>query len=145
MNWRALNPSVPRAWLMLIAGLLWCAVGVVLWVRALGWLRDLHAAMLLPILLGSALGVIAHLTMFVRIARKNLRRLRALPSRACVFAFQAWRSYLVIAFMIALGLALRISPMPKHVLAVLYTAIGSALILSGSVVGKAAFSASKPS
>jgi hypothetical protein len=111
-----------------------------LWLRAFEWLHDLRAPMLLPSLLGAGLGVVAHLTMFLRIARKNLARLRAYPPRVCLFAFQAWRGYLMIGLMIGLGVALRHLPIPRHTLAVLYGAIGTALILSGSTVGRAAFS-----
>jgi hypothetical protein len=140
MSWRALKPSVPRPWLIALAGVLWCAVGAMLWARAIAWSLDLHSSMVLAVLPAVVLGVVAHATMFLRIARKNLVRLRALPPRPCIFAFQAWRGYLVIAFMIGLGIALRYSPIPRHTLAVLYGAIGTALILSGAVVGKAALS-----
>jgi hypothetical protein len=136
MNWRAFNPSVPRPWLIAVAGVLWCAVGVMLWLHAIVWLRDLRGEMALPLSLGLGLGIIAHLALFARIARKNLARLRSYPPRACLFAFQAWRGYLMIALMIALGLLLRHLPIPTHYLAVGYIAIGTALILSGVLVGK---------
>jgi hypothetical protein len=140
MSWRALNPSVPRSWLIAIAGLLWCAVGGMLWLHSVDWLRDLRGAMAVPLALGLGLGVIAHLLLFSRIARKNLARLRSYPPRACLFAFQAWRGYLMITIMIALGVLLRHSSIPRHYLAVGYTAIGTALILSGLLVGKACVS-----
>ena len=41
-----------------------------------------------------------------------------------------WRSYLLIPFMIILGVILRHSPVPRLYLAVLYLAIGTALFLS---------------
>ena len=137
VTWRTLNPAVPRSWLIAIAGLLWCAVGVMLWLHAGAWLRDLGREMALPLGLGLGLGVLAHLTLFARIARKNLARLQAFPPRACLFAFQAWRGYLIIALMIALGVTLRPLPIPPHYLAVGYSAIGTALILSGLLVGRA--------
>jgi hypothetical protein len=137
MNWRALNPAVPRSWLIALSGLIWCAVGAMLWARAAGWLWDLRAEMLLPIALGLGLGLLAHLALFARIARKNIARLLAYPPRACLFAFQAWRGYLIIVFMVGLGLFLRRSPVPVHWLAVAYGTIGTALILSGALVGSA--------
>ncbi len=66
---------------------------------------------------------------FGDIAQKNIQRLRRLPDRGCFFAFQAWKSYLIIMVMIALGVTLRHSSIPKHFLAVAYTAIGGALIV----------------
>ena len=131
MNWGSLKPAVPRAWLAAIAGSLWCAVGVMLCARAVDWLQDFHDALALPLGAGGlVLGVLAYLLMFSKIARKNIARLGSFPARACVFAFQGWRGYGIIAFMVALGVALRHSPIPRHYLAVAYLAIGTALTLS---------------
>jgi len=67
---------------------------------------------------------------FSRVALKNIDRMRRLPAKACFFAFQAWKSYFLIAFMIALGITLRHSPVPRSFLAVIYFTIGGALFLS---------------
>jgi hypothetical protein len=72
--------------------------------------------------------------MFARIARKNSARLESLPARVCVFAFQGWRGYGIIVFMVGLGITLRHSPIPKHWLAVAYLAIGTALVMSSFVI-----------
>ena len=48
----------------------------------------------------------------------------------CFFAFQQWHSYPLVAFMIALGVFLRHSALPKPYLAILYTGLGSSLFLS---------------
>ena len=53
-----------------------------------------------------------------------------MADKSCVFAFQAWKSYLIIAFMIGLGIFLRHSAFPRHYLAVIYLAVGLALLLS---------------
>ena len=47
-----------------------------------------------------------------------------------MFSFQAWKSYLLVAFMIALGITLRHSALPRPILAGVYLAIGGALFLS---------------
>jgi uncharacterized protein with PQ loop repeat len=135
MSWSALKPAVPRAWLAAIAGLVWCGVGVMLCVHAVGWLRALHDALELPLGAGGlVLGIAAYILMFSRIARKNTTRIASLPARVCLFAFQGWRGYGIIAFMIALGVVLRHSPIPKHYLAVAYLAIGIALVMSSVVL-----------
>jgi hypothetical protein len=67
---------------------------------------------------------------FARMAEKNIQRIEDLPSRPCLFAFQSWTSYPLVAFMISLGLALRASPLPKPLLAGLYLAIGGGLFLA---------------
>jgi hypothetical protein len=47
-----------------------------------------------------------------------------------VFSFMPWKSYILITIMIVMGATLRHSALPKPYLAALYSAIGTALILS---------------
>jgi len=70
---------------------------------------------------------------FRRLARQNIERIKQLNDRACLFSFLAWRSYAVVAVMIAGGVLLRHSAIPKHWLAVLYGAIGGGLFLASFV------------
>jgi len=116
---KKLNPAVSKYWLIALAGLMWSGVGIML-------LR-------LAVSLGS-LGIISALTAyrygFSKIALKNIARLCLLPNKYCIFAFQTWKGYLIIIFMIMLGITLRYSLIPKHFLAVIYAAIGGALFLS---------------
>ena len=48
----------------------------------------------------------------------------------CVFSFMTWKSYVIVAVMVAMGALLRHSPIPKPYLAILYIGIGLALLLS---------------
>ena len=116
---------------MALAGLMWSVVGVVLCHLAYVWLKAVPWSRALP--LGS-LGLVFALAFyrypFSKTALKNIDRLCLLAEKPCIFAFQAWRSYLIIIFMIALGIMLRNSPIPRHFLAVIYTTIGGALFLS---------------
>ena len=56
---------------------------------------------------------------------------RCCPTPSCLFAFQAWKSYLLVALMILIGFGLRHSALPKPFLAVVYLTIGAALIFAG--------------
>lgn len=124
------KPAVPRCWLFVASGGLWSTVGVMMcvsgagWVDQHGWVRG--AGFMLA---GFILALIAARWGFSGQAEKNIRRLRRLPEQGCFFAFQAWRSYFMILGMVILGAALRQSPVPKTILAVLYTAIGGALVI----------------
>jgi hypothetical protein len=82
---------------------------------------------------GAILALVSTLWGFGRIAGRNIRRLRQLPDQRCLFAFQAWKSYLIILFMIGLGIGMRQSSLPKEVLAVVYLAVGGALLLSSTL------------
>jgi len=126
---KAYKPSASRPLLFLTAGLLWTLAGSWLCYLAFSWLKasgvdhwQYHA------LAGAILGIAAYLTVFAQIAKKNIARLKDLPEKSCFFAFQAWRSYLVIILMVSLGVILRHSDIPRHWLAVAYLTIGGALL-----------------
>ena len=126
------NPAESKKWLHLLAGLTWSAVGIMLISLAVRWLRPLswQPALLLAGV-GVFLALIAHRFGFSKLTEKNKRRIESYTTqKVCLFAFQAWKSYPLIAFMIALGITLRSSPIPKPYLAVIYIGVGGGLFLS---------------
>ncbi len=130
MTLKTLKPGVSKNWLIVTAGLMWSVVGLMLCRLAYHWLATNRWKWFAPLeLLGIVLALIAHQFCFSRIARKNIARLSLLTDKTCIFAFQRWKSYLLIALMITLGIVLRNPAVPKPHLAVLYTMIGGALLL----------------
>jgi len=133
---------VDRRWLFAIAGVIWTAVGVLLLAYAATWL----APVALPLELELMAGGLVVAAVFVRfvfygIVRKNITRIDEGPARASAFAFQGWKSYLITAFMIGLGIVLRHSPLPKPGLAVMYEGIGLALLLTSLLYHRRVFDA----
>ena len=125
------KPAVPRNYLLAIAGVMWSAVGLILCWRSYVWLKETHGvSALLLALLGIIFALIVFQFGFSRIARKNIDRIYHSHENACIFSFQAWKSYLIIVVMISLGIFLRRSPIPRQYLAVVYLTIGCALFLS---------------
>jgi hypothetical protein len=130
---RKLNPAVGKQWLQLTAGLMWSGVGIMLiafasrWLKVLDWLTPL-----LIVLAGLALATPIYLFGFSKLALKNIHRIDSLPgSRICIFAFQEWKTYPLVVFMVFLGIYLRIySPIPKPILAILYLGLGFSLFAS---------------
>ena len=125
------KPEVPRRVLPLIAGFMWCGVGTMLSVMAFRWLSDYSGNVWLFAVSGAAFAFIMRRFSFLKIAEKNLDRIAVVPTWRCIFSFISWRSWLLVAFMITLGITLRQSPMPKEYLAVIYMGIGLGLLLSG--------------
>jgi len=125
------KPGVPKSSLLLIAGAMWIIVGVMLDSIVYSWLRT---EQLDDALLAAAIGFVCSLFIhhfgFLRLVDRNLDRILPMEGRRCIFSFMPWKSYILIIIMIALGFLLRHSPIPKLYLAVLYTGIGTALILS---------------
>jgi hypothetical protein len=127
------DPAVDKKWLNLAAGLMWSGVGVMLIAISTRWLHlDNLLTILELVLAGLALGTVIYLFGFSKVARKNIRRIATMPAeRNCIFAFQEWKTYPLVIFMIFLGIYLRVySPFPKPLLAITYIGIGSSLFFS---------------
>jgi hypothetical protein len=126
------NPRVDKKILILIAGILWCGVGVMLISFAATWLSRYEGK---GIIIYYAAGFLAaipiHLFGFLKLADKNLARLLPLKEKRCLFSFITWKSYLVILIMMTMGITIRHSSIPKQYLSVLYNGIGLGLFLSG--------------
>jgi hypothetical protein len=126
------NPAVDKKILVLLAGLMWCGVGVMLITFALKWLSVYEGAgVWVFYLCGFLAAMPIHHFGFLKIADKNLNRLLPLTEKKCVFSFMTWRSYFIVLIMVSLGITLRHSSIPKQYLSILYNGIGLALFLSG--------------
>ena len=127
------EPAVSRNTLRYVAAFVWAAAGLILLGRAVSWLLVPGVATAVAGVCGLALGVLKSRFVFIPMAARNVERIRAISphkEKICLFAFQALRSYFVVAAMIALGIVLRYSPLPRPVLAGIYSAIGIALLLA---------------
>ena len=125
------KPGVTRKTLIIIAGLMWLGVGIMLQVLAYSWLMSESGTVLLVFAgIGIVVALLVHHFGFLKIVDKNLKRLLPLEGERCVFSFITWKSYIMIAVMVSMGLILRHSSLPKHYLAVVYIGIGMALMLS---------------
>jgi hypothetical protein len=125
------EPAVRRVILIRSAAIVWTAVGLYLSARAVLWFADARGLVTPFAMLALLLGFVKGRFLFARLARRNIGRIGELSphkDKICIFAFQAYESYAIIAGMMALGIALRHSSLDRLVLAVIYLAIGSALI-----------------
>ena len=127
----AWKPGVPKSTLLLIAGVMWIVVAIILNWLSYSWLRtESRESALCSLLIGFVGALVIHHFGFLRLVDKNLARIIPMEGSRCVFSFMPWKSYILIMIMIVMGFLLRHSPIPKLYLAGLYTAIGTALILS---------------
>jgi len=124
--------SVPKKYLLLVSGLMWSGVGLMLISLATRWLQDLQfQPHWLIIVLGIIPGILVALFGFTRIVHKNIQRIDEMGTRASVFAFQAWHSYVLIVIMMSMGIYVRQSGLiPMIFKTPGYYTIGTALSLS---------------
>lgn len=132
MEIKKFNPAVDKKILVLLAGIMWCGVGVMLIRYAVIWLdRYNSGGRLLFYIAGFLLAMPIHHFGFLKIADKNLNRLLSLTEKRSVFSFMTLKSYFIVLIMVSMGIGLRHSPIPKQYLSILYNGIGFALFLSG--------------
>ncbi len=120
-----------KKYLILLAGLMWCGVGVMLMTYAETWLNRYPGRGLIFYTAGFLLAMPIHHFGFLRLAGRNIARLLEINGKKSIFTFITAKSYLTIIFMVALGITLRHSAIPKQYLSVIYNGIGLALFLSG--------------
>jgi hypothetical protein len=125
------DPAVDKRILIALSGLLWSIVGLMLCSLAFKWLSQLTLNN--TIWFGAAgivLSLLIHHFGFLKLVDRNIERIISKEGKVCIFAFQPWKSYLIITFMIGMGMILRHSPLPKPYLSIIYVGFGGAMILS---------------
>lgn len=127
MRWR-----VSRRTLLLIAGLVWIIaganilrIGIVTWVDdQREWLFKASEAIVVFLLFFSLI--------FRRLYNKHTARIGQKADRNCPFSFFDVKGWLIMGFMITLGILVRkLHLLPMSFIAVFYTGLSSALILTG--------------
>ncbi len=130
MDLSRFKPSVKKSFLLLIAGFLWSAIGIMMCSMAVVWLISYSEPVWYFFLAGIVFALVVHRFGFLRVVDKNLGRIGPMDPRPCAFAFMSWKSYFLVAVMMTLGITLRHSHIPRKYLSVIYLAIGLALFLS---------------
>src|SRR5664280_3798674 len=92
-----LNVRVDKSVLVLMAGLMWCGVGVLLVSYAVTWLSvctEREQFLLYPVGFLAAMPI--HHFGFLKIADKNLNRILSLTEKTSPFSFMTWKSLSLI-------------------------------------------------
>lgn len=125
------KPAVTKNVLLFLAGFAWICGGIGLLFLAFSWLSLFAAGNLyLFVSMGAGSGLMIHHFGFLKIVDRNLKRILPMERKKCLFSFVSWKSYPIMGVMAVLGIVLRHSSIPREYLAVLYTGIGLAMILS---------------
>src|SRR5450759_3017304 len=97
MNIRKFTPGVDKRILVLLAGLMWCGVGIMLVRYAVLWLSSIDVKEQFYFYTSGLLsGILIHHFGFLKIADKNLKRLLPLTEKKCLFSFMPWKSYIIV-------------------------------------------------
>ena len=127
-----LKPSVPKRLLLFIAAALWTFAGSMLMFKGYKMLDTTTRSLGLKLLIALAGGILFYLKLFSKLSLKHtLRILKMKEAYPCAFSFFNFRSYLVMIFMISMGITLRTTGwIPLPYLAYLYMMMSVPLLLS---------------
>lgn len=128
--------KIKKEKLLIIAGALWGIAGANILRIGITSYIDTAPKRSLPILLGMIALSLVILSgfglMFYRVVKRNTKRILSYPVRRSVFAVFDVKGYLLMAFMMGLGIGLRASNLlPTEFFAVFYSGLGSALLGAG--------------
>ncbi len=125
------KPAVDKRVLVLLAGFMWIGVGTMLLSYAFSWMDTSQGTSAFAFVgIGVVMALAIHHFGFLRIVDTNLRRILPMAGKKCIFSFMTWKSYIIVAVMVTMGVLLRQSSVPRPFLSVLYIGIGLSLILS---------------
>ncbi|MDQ7032913.1 MAG: hypothetical protein Q9M37_09415 [Desulfonauticus sp.] len=103
-----------------------------LMIKAVLFSCPISGSSFISLMLGTSFGFFVFSKLFARIVAKNISRIHQ-KQPACIFAFQSVKSYLIIAFMITLGITIRHFYPNKIALGFIYSAVGISLLKSSFI------------
>ena len=137
--------KIKKEKLLIVAGIVWGIAGVNILRIGLTSFIEIFHQMKLPIFLSmipiSAVILVGFSAMFRKVVLKNTKRILSYSDKKSIFAFFDAKGYLLMFFMMGLGITLRsVNLLPIAFFAVFYTGLGTALLLAGIFFVKNYFS-----
>jgi hypothetical protein len=124
-------PAAPLTAHLFAAGLLWSLVGLGLTVTGAHWILTAGHGWAIPALaLAVAAGLAKARWVLRKTARRTGERIERRGDGRCIGGFLSWKSWLLVAAMMALGRLLRASPLPPLARGAIYAGIGVALAVA---------------
>jgi hypothetical protein len=99
------------------------------------WIRTARPPWI-PVIATSAiaLGFLKARFVLNRSARRVTDRIESRGDGRCIGGFLSWKTWLLVVAMILLGRLLRLSPLPRPILGLIYAAIGFALLAASRLL-----------
>lgn len=127
-NLSRFKPGAPRTVHLLVAAIVWTAVGLLLMIRGGFWLCSVGRSwLLIPSLL---LGTIKSLLILDKTARKSIDRIVRFQDGRCLGSVYSIKTWVLVLLMMSGGCLLRNSSLPRELLGLLYVTVGWGLFFS---------------
>ena len=126
------KPGVPVRIHLFLAALIWSVVGFFLLTN--GFVLISLQGKLWYGVAGLILGTAKTFFILDRVALKNVKRIKDFEDKVCIGSVYSWKTWVLVAAMIALGRILRTTVLPGEVVGLIYIAVGWALMLASRLV-----------
>ncbi len=133
-----LKPGVSRQVRLFLAAAAWTAVGLGLMIAGTRWTlwsdSSLHPVLLVA---AAAVGLTKAFIILKHTANRVIGRIQASGDDRCIGGFFSWRTWILVAIMIAAGTLLRRSHVSRGVVGLVDVAIGIALLAASTLPWRA--------
>ena len=126
------KPGISVRTHLFLAALIWSVVGFFLLIN--GFVLISLQNHLWYGVVGLILGTAKTFFILDRVAQKNVKRIKEFEDKVCIGSVYSWKTWVMVAAMIALGRLLRTTVLPGEVVGLIYTAVGWALMLASRLM-----------
>ena len=133
-----LKPAASQRTHLLLAAIMWTAVGAMLALFGLRWLVHAEHPLLVWLIVAALLlGAVKAIFILRRATARVIGRIETRGDHRCIGGFFSWRTWIAVAVMMVAGWLLRHAGLPPSVLGVIYLAIGAALLMASILLWRA--------
>lgn len=123
--------SLGRRWLFVVAALIWGIPGVIITLKGLGAYGEVASEALWWHLVITAVVLLGFGFMFGRVVARYTSHILALPPRTSILQTFPPRGWLLMGFMMCLGMTIKLLPfIPNAFIASFYAGLGPMLVVS---------------
>ena len=136
-EWSRFKPGVKQHTLLLMSACLWTAIGLLLVAKGgyrFSQLEQHHPAVVLSAFVA---GSLKSYLILDRVARRGIERILKFKDGTCLGAVYSVKTWIVVLFMITMGVILRNSSFPGNILCFVYMTVGWALLMSSRLAWRA--------
>ena len=133
-----IKPAAQQRTHLLLAAIMWTAVGAMLALFGLRWLLHADPPLLVWLIIAAiVLGALKAVFVLRHAAARVINRIQMRGDHRCIGGFFSWRTWIAVAAMMAAGRLLRLSGLPLSIPGVIYLAIGAALLIAACLLWRA--------
>lgn len=124
------KPGARKKNILLLSAVLWSVVGIILITKGFYRLSQVSDGQFLIVIFAIFAGSFKSLLVLDKSTRRGISRIEELEDGTCLGAVYSKKTWLLVAFMMAMGVFLRRSSIPLEYLCFIYVTIGWGLLFS---------------